>query len=123
MSALLQINPAADTVLAAAVLKLRDQLELSQAELADIIGLHRTGITRLQKSNSLKADSKTGELALLLVRSYRALFALFGGNLESMRHFLRTPNHHTGGVPLEQMRGIQGLVTVVNYLDALRGRV
>ena len=123
MSALLQSAPEADNVLANAVLKLREQLELSQAELAEIIGLHRTGITRLQKNASLKADSKTGELALLLVRSYRALFALFGGDLANMRHFLRTQNHHTGGVPIEQMRKVQGLVAVVNYLDALRGRV
>lgn len=71
----------------------------------------------------MRPQSKTGELALLLIRAYRALFALFGGNLQDMRHFLRTENRHLAGVPLQQMGQVQGLVRVVEYLDAIRGKV
>ncbi|MGH8433521.1 MAG: antitoxin Xre/MbcA/ParS toxin-binding domain-containing protein [Pseudomonas sp.] len=123
MSALIKAMPDADTVLAKALLNTREQLGLTQQELAEIVGVHRTAITRWQDSGGLRPQSKTGELALLLIRAYRALFALFGGNLDDMRHFLRTENRHLAGVPLQQMGSVQGLVRVVEYLDAIRGKV
>jgi hypothetical protein len=30
---------------------------------------------------------------------------------------------HTGGVPSEQVRNVQGLMRVVEYLDAIRGKL
>ncbi|MCY1303880.1 hypothetical protein D3C81_1010730 [compost metagenome] len=122
MSALVQERPGADAVLAKAVLAAREQLAMTQQELASIVGVERSAVSRW-KSSGLRAQSKTGELSLLLVRIYRALFALFGGNLEDMRHFLRTENRHLGGVPLQLMSQVQGLVQVAEYLDAIRGKV
>jgi hypothetical protein len=40
-------------------------------------------------------DSKQGELALMLIRAARALFALTGGDEDWIRHFMRSPNHLT----------------------------
>lgn len=40
-----------------------------------------------------------------------------------MRHWMHTDNHHTGGVPAEQLGSIEGLVHVCDYLDAIRGKV
>jgi DNA-binding XRE family transcriptional regulator len=122
MSALIRPVADADAVLAKALLNTREQLGLTQQELADIVGVHRTAIGRWADSG-LRPQSKSGELALLLIRAYRALFALFGGNLEDMRHFLRTENRHLAGVPLVLMGQVQGLVHVVEYLDAIRGKV
>ncbi len=121
MSALIRPVADADAVLAKALLNTREQLALTQQELADIVGVHRTAISRWADSG-LRVQSKTGELALLLIRAYRALFALFGGNLADMQHFLRTDNHHLQGVPLLLMMQVQGLVRVVEYLDAIRGK-
>lgn len=122
MSALIRPVADADAVLAKALLNTREQLGLTQQELADIVGVHRTAISRWADSG-LRPQSKSGELALLLIRAYRALFALFGGNQEDMRHFLRTENRHLAGVPLVLMGQVQGLVHVVEYLDAIRGKV
>lgn len=121
MSALIRPVVDADAVLAKALLSTREQLGLTQQELADIVGVHRTAIIRWADSG-LRPQSKTGELALLLIRAYRALFALFGGNLQDMQHFLRTENRHLAGVPLVLMGQVQGLVRVVEYLDAIRGK-
>ena len=123
MSALSKPGVDADAVLLKALLSTREQLGLTQQELAGIVGVNRSAISRWGDSGGLRPQSKTGELALLLIRIYRALFALFGGNLDDMRHFLRTENRHLGGVPLEQMGQVQGLVRVVEYLDAIRGKV
>lgn len=40
-----------------------------------------------------------------------------------MRHWLTTNNRHIKGVPLDVMKTILGLSSVVNYLDAIRGKI
>lgn len=116
-------QPEADAVLAKAVLRAAEQLGLRQAELAAVLGIHRTAVSRLKQNPALDPHSKAGELALLLIRVARALFALTGGDEEWMRHFLRTPNRLTGAVPAEQLQSIQGLVTMLQTVDALRGKI
>ena len=88
-----------------------------------MLGVHRSAITRLKKNLDLQPDSKQGELALLLIRAARALFALTGGDEDWIRHFMRSPNHLTGGIPAEQVQTVQGLVRVLTCLDALRGKI
>jgi hypothetical protein len=107
------------SVLVEALQNAGTQLGLKQSDLGRIVGKNRTAISRGQ----IDPASKAGELALLFVRCYRALYALTGGSIEQMRHWMKTENHHTGGVPAEQIKSIQGLVTVVRYLDAIRGKL
>lgn len=118
-------RPAPDPgqVLAKATLRAAQQLGLSQAELGAVLGLHRTGISRLKHAGSLAPDSKQGELALLLIRLARALFALAGGDELWIRHFMRSANRLTGGVPAEQVQSIQGLFSVLRLLDGIRGKL
>ncbi|HBP31510.1 MAG: MbcA/ParS/Xre antitoxin family protein [Advenella sp.] len=123
MTALQQPKPAPEAVLAKAVLRAAEQLGLKQAELAAVLGMHRTAISRLKTTASLDPDSKQGELALLLLRLARALFALTGGDQEWIRHFMRTPNKITGGIPAAQIETIQGMTTVLQFVDAIRGKV
>ena len=39
-----------------------------------------------------------------------------------MRHWMATPNRHTGGVPRQQLQDPGQLVKMVQYLDAMRGQ-
>ncbi|MEQ9462142.1 MAG: DUF2384 domain-containing protein [Haliea sp.] len=123
MSTATRPAPQADQVLAKAVLRAARQLGLSQAELGAVLGLHRTGISRLKHSGSLAPESKQGELALLLIRLARALFALAGGDDLWIRHFMRSRNRITGGVPAAQVQSIQGLIDVLRFVDGIRGKL
>ncbi|RAU16817.1 hypothetical protein DN062_16310 [Nitrincola tibetensis] len=123
MSAQTKDTPNPSVVLSKALLNASKQLTLRQEELGNVIGLHRTGITRLKHNLDIQPDSKQGELALLLIRVARALFALTGGDAAWIKHFMRSQNTLTGGVPAEQVQTIQGLIRVLTCLDALRGKV
>lgn len=101
-----------------ALLNAGKALGLPQAELGTVVGRDRSALYR-----GFDPDSKPGELALLLIRAYRSLYVLVGGNPDDMRHWMHTENRHTGGVPAEQIKSVQGLVRVVEYLDAMRGKV
>lgn len=119
----IQSRPDESQVLTIALGNLKEQLDLSSDDLGKIIGAHRNTIARLLKKGGMDPKSKEGELSLLLIRVYRALFALNGGNKEAIKHWLATNNRHIQGVPLESMKTILGLTKVVNYLDAIRGKL
>ena len=112
--------PSADkrTVLSKALLNAGKALGMSQTEIGKVIGKDRTSLGR-----GLAPESKAGELALLLIRCYRSLYVLVGGNAEDMKHWMHTVNKHTDGIPAEQVQTVQGLNHVLEYLDAMRGKV
>jgi hypothetical protein len=103
-----------------AVLRAADQLELSRSALALVLGRDRSLFSR---GKGIEPASKTGELALLLVRLFRSLAVLVGNDPAQMRHWFHTANHHTGGVPAEQVQRTESLVEIVHYLNAMRARV
>ncbi len=117
-----QHTPDPSAVLAKAVMRAASQLGLRQAEVGKVLGLHRTAVSRLNRNGTLDPASKEGELALLLVRLGRSLFALTGGDEAWIRHFMQSPNTVTGGVPAEQVLSVQGLVDVLHFVDSLRGK-
>jgi hypothetical protein len=106
-------------VLTRALVKAGKELGLTQADLGAIVGRDRTALSR----GAIDPGTKSGELALLLIRAYRALYVLVGGEPQQMKHWMHTHNLHVGGVPAELVRTVPGLMRVVEYLDAIRGRV
>jgi len=105
-------------VLSKALINAGKALGFSQTDIGKIVGKDRSSFAR-----GLDPHSKAGELALLLIRCYRSLFVLVGGNSDDMKHWMHTRNKHTGGIPAEQVTSVQGLNIVLSYLDAMRGKV
>ena len=116
-------RPDAGPVLAKAVLSAADRLGLRNKQLAAVIGSSEASVSRLQHGRGLDPDTKEGELALLFLRLYRGLDALVGGDDEKSRAWLHAENDHVRGVPAARIRTVEGLVDVVQYLDAMRGRL
>lgn len=123
MPAQLQQRPDPENVLAKALFNSSEQLSLTMVEVGKVLGMHRTSMGRMKKTMALDPNSKEGELALLLIRAARALYALSGGDREWMIHFMRSKNSVTGGIPAEQVQTVTGLARVVTFLDAIRGKV
>jgi hypothetical protein len=116
-------SPEPAAVLAKAVLSAAARLGLRNRHLANILGSSEASVSRLQQRRGLDPASKEGELALLFLRAYRGLDALVGGDDAKARAWLHAPNDHVGGVPAERIQTVVGLVDVVQYLDAMRGRL
>ncbi len=110
-------QPDPRATLAKAVRRSGRELGMSQAQIARAIGRDRSALQR-----GLDPESKAGELALLLVRVYRGLYALVGGDPQTMSHWMKTPNRHLGEAPIELVQTVPGLARVVEYLDAMRGK-
>ena len=114
-------DPAA--VLTRATLSAAARLGLRSRELAAVIGASEASVSRLRGARKLDPSGKEGELALLFLRLFRSLDALMGGDEARARAWLRAENAHLGGVPAERIRNVEGLIDVVQYLDAMRGRL
>ena len=110
-----------ERVVAKAVTRAAERLGLGNRELARILGLSEASASRLRRGTfRLRRREKAFELAVLLIRLYRSLDAVAGGDLAVMRGWLRAPNTALDGIPLERLFTVTGLVDVLAYLDSRR---
>ena len=108
-------------VLTKALLRAAEFMALTKQDLADILGVSVSYISKLRSGASvLEPGTKTSELSLLLLRAFRSLDAIVGGNQETLRQWLRNEKTVLVGVPLAKMKSVEGLVTTVGYLDQRR---
>ena len=114
-------KPQPAAVLTEAVLRTSKLLALSNSELARILGVSDSSVSRLlAHGRQIDPASKEGELALLLVRLYRSLDALVGGDKDQRLAWLRSDNRALNGRPADLIGSAAGLVNTVAYLDSAR---
>lgn len=126
MSAQAQVipHPQAGAVITRAVVRAAEQLDLSGRVLAGIIGVSEATVSRMRRGDvTLEAGSKPFELGVLLVRLFRSLDSLVGGDRAVAASWLVNPNLALDGRPVDRLQTISGLVDVIAYLDARRARV
>ena len=116
-------SPDAGATLAKAVVRAARALGLRNADVARIVGTSEASVSRMSRGRPVDPQSKEGELALLFLRLFRSLHAIVGGSEVQASAWLHSHNTHVGGVPAERIHSVQGLLDVVRYLDAMRGRV
>ena len=115
------IQPAA--VLAKATLRAAESLNLTGRQLAKVLGVSGATLSRMRTSGgTIDPESRVGECAILFVRMFRSLDALFGGTEAKAGAWFHAHNHHLGCIPSELIESVQGLVHVVEYLDAMRAK-
>lgn len=112
-------------VLTRAVAETTRRLQLKSIELTGIIGVSQPTASRLLNGRFLLAEgAKSWELAAHLVRLYRSLSSMVGGDDALARTWLKSGNQAFGGrTPLEAIRSVEGLVHACDYVDAHRARV
>ncbi len=120
-------EPAADTaardqrIVSEAALEAARLLGLSQSTLGRILGVSTSSVSRMKKGTfRLPSDGKQWELAVLLIRVYRALSAICADDSSAMRAWMSHYNRDLAAVPIERLRTVDGLVDVLEYLDAHR---
>jgi transcriptional regulator with XRE-family HTH domain len=110
--------------LSKAVIRAAELLQLNQAALADVLGVSEATASRLA-AGGYKIQprrKREWEFALLFVRLFRSLDAILGHG-EQAHTWLRGENTALGARPVELIRTAEGLVRVLQYLDAHRGRI
>jgi hypothetical protein len=107
-----------------AALRAAGRLGLSNRVLGRVLGLSEASISRMGSGTfTLSPRDKPFELALLFVRLFRSLDSIVGGDEAAARGWLHSRNAALGGVPLELIQTLSGLVNVVGYLDARRALI
>ena len=109
-------------VLTRATVRAARSLGLNQKTMAATLGVSEATVSRLARGRQVDPRSKEGELAVLLVRLFRSLDSLVGGDAGQARAWMHARNVHLGGTPSEMIRSVHGLIRVTEYLDALRGK-
>ena len=117
------VAPAPDKsmVLGKATIRAAQELHLSNAALARVIGLSEPSISRIAGGvRGIDPLSKEGQLALLVVRLFRSLDPLVGSDAQKRLGWLRSHNKALNGTPATLIETPTGLVTALAYLDGMR---
>jgi len=109
-----------NSVLGKAFFKLGKELNLNQKQLAAILCTTELTITKLSVQLKIDSSSKQGERAVLFINLFRNLYDLGGGDLDWINHFLKSKNRLTGGIPIKQIETSDGLVSVLQLVEAIR---
>lgn len=111
-------------VVTKAVVRAADALGLSARRLAQVIGVSEPSVSRMKAETFvLDPNGKPFELSVLLIRMFRSLDAIAGGDPVVVRRWLENVNTALGGRPLDKLTSIAGLMDVLAYLDARRALV
>jgi len=114
-------RPDAGRVITKAALSAAQRLGINSRTLGLVLGLSEPTVSRMKSGEYLLATgSKAYELAVLLVRMFRSLDAITGGDEKVTRAWMGNANTALDGTPAEKIRTITGLFDVVAYLDARR---
>lgn len=106
-------------LLGKAVTRAAQVMGFRHKELASILGVSEATASRLVAGDyELAPGSTPWEFAVLLVRIFRSLDALVGSRDEVMRTWLGSHNRGINGVPAALMVSAEGMVRVLDYLDA-----
>jgi Protein of unknown function (DUF2384) len=118
-------TPASDSALVTkAVTRAADKLRINNKTLAGVIGVSEATVSRMRNGkHTLEVGGKPFELAVLLVRLYRSLDALIGGDDVAASAWLSNTNTALGTAPIELIQSVPGLMNVIQYLDARRAIV
>ncbi len=115
--------PAPRPVLTKAVVNAARALGISQAALAAIVGLSTPTVSRMANgAYLLDPQRKEWEMAALFVRLFRSLDSIVGSE-DKARAWLSSENRALGARPADLLPSAEGLIRVLAYLDAARGRV
>jgi hypothetical protein len=109
-------------VLTKATCRAATRLGLGQSELAKAIGVSASSASRMFAGTwAIQEQTKPWELSALLVRVFRSLDAVLGGNETHVKQWFHADNSHLGKSPANLIVTIEGLTNVARYLDAMRG--
>ena len=110
-------------VVTTAVLRAAESWRLGKTTLGRILGLSPASVSRLSAGGGLLPGTKPYELGLLLLRLYRSLDTIMGGDRDLAREWLGAHNGALGGRPVDRITTIVGLTEAAAHVDAFRARV
>lgn len=112
-----------DFVLTKAALKAAEGLFLTNADLAEVIGVSEASISRSKtEGRTISPASKEGQLALMLIRVFRSLDPLTGRE-DQKKMWMTSYNSALLGIPKELIKRPDGLTRTLAYLDGMRAAI
>ena len=97
---------------------LKDALEMTETQLADVVGIARQTLVRRKRQGVLRRDE--GDRAAMVTRMFNMALSCFDGNREHALDWLKHPNPALAGeTPLERADTATGAEDVIDLIGRL----
>ena len=113
--------PNREVVLTNAVIRASNLLGLNDQQLSNIIDVSPQNLADIKVGQRLLKDgSSSFRLATLLIRVFRSVDAISGGDVSVIKKWMKSQNTKLNGSPIEIITKKEGLENFVSYLDSRR---
>ena len=114
-------SPREGAVLSKAAVRAAEFLDIPDRGLAKILGLSTASVSRMRRGEYvLSPETKPFEIAQLFVRLFRSLDAITGSDDTASRSWILGHNTALNAKPIELVKTLIGLITVLQYVDSRR---
>lgn len=97
---------------------LKDALEMTETQLADVVGIARQTLVRRKRQGALRRDE--GDRAAMVTRMFNMALSCFDGNREHALDWLKHPNPALAGeTPLKRADTATGAEDVIDLIGRL----
>ena len=111
-------------VLGKAAQRAAEGLGMNGRTLAQTVGFSEPTVSRiLRGERGIDPSSQEGQLSLMLVRVFRSLDALVGGDQAKRQAWMSSHNTALNGVPASLVLTPEGLARTLAYLDGMRAPI
>jgi len=109
-----------DQVLTKGALRAGELLGLTHAELAQVLHLDGQAISAMEAGiEPLRADTPTGQQAIMLIKIHQALMANVGLDVEAVKRWMASHNAALAGTPASLIQTEEGMRAVLAYLQSM----
>ena len=108
--------------LAGALYKCAAFLGVAQAELAMMLKVSPSAMSKSFR-NGIDPNKLQGRYSLMIIRVYRSLYVLFGGNKELMVKWIRGRLILFDKSPIDMMHDETDIVYLNEYLDSMKTKI
>ncbi|KZX75884.1 hypothetical protein A3715_14050 [Oleiphilus sp. HI0009] len=118
-----QLSVNKNAVLGEALKNAIDLYGLKRRDVEEILGVSKSQLKIMQDSG-IDPSSNAGQLSAYFIRVIRGISAMTGEDESIAHQWLTTENYAFSGLtPIERMKSIDGLISVLQYCDAFRGKL
>ena len=111
-------------ILTQAVMNAAKYLGLNDQQLSTALEISTDELCAMRSGSKQLIENSTSFVrAIYVVRIYRSVFAIMGGDELVMRQWMKSPNTALDAIPIEIIKTWEGLESVVNYLDTRRAPI
>ncbi len=97
-------------------------MDINDSELSEILSVDSSTLEEILNCG-VEPNSDAGQLCKLLIKIHLYLASSCQNDLDYIQHFIHSENKYFEAKPIDKMKLKNGCIEIIDYLNAMKGKV